>query len=419
MRRRRRIVAAALSADLLDIRVPFVRTALLAGLATAAFLATPTVIAQQDAASLVLKSLDPSSRWAMTLAAGPGGLTELTTHAMGEVARPGAALTVGSAGEQVMIEGFDPGAPEVATSPDEERIDRTWKGDLPGTFTTPATIRGFSAGAIYREESRLRPPDPKAMPQVAFTSMNAPLSALAVARFISPRPATTDVADLDPVPLPQPRKDATLLVAANYPARALAPAASSAAEEVLAAYAPDASIVDQSMFDALFVVPKERPPVPEARIAPGDFWWGRFALPASAYTEKEQRCLAEAVYFEARGESERGQLAVAQVVLNRVKNPAYPDTICAVVYQNKGLRDACQFSFACDGIRDVVRPGPAWTRARKVARDITFGGAWIDEVGTSTHYHATYVRPNWAGIFRKTQKIGRHVFYQTRFGGWS
>lgn len=418
MRRRHRIEAAASTSASGPSRVPGARLLASAALASALIVLTPTVVAQQDAASLVLKSLDPSTRWMLALTSGPGGLTELSTGALGEVVRPGAAVTVGAGGEQVVVEGFDPGAAEVVTSPDEDRIDRSWKGDLPATLTTPATIRGFSAGSILKEESRLAPPAADAMPQVAFSLATVPLSALAVARFISPRPAI-EVADLEPVPVPQPRKDATALIAASYPVRDLAPAASLAASEVIAAYAPDASIVDQSMFDALFAVPKERPAMPQARLSPGDFWWGQRPLPASAYSEAEQQCLAEAIYFEARGESEKGQLAVAQVVINRVKNPAYPDTICKVVYQNKGLRDACQFSFACDGIKDVVRPGPAWTLARKVARDISFGGAWIDEIGTSTHYHATYVRPNWAGIFRKQKKIGRHIFYQTRFGGWS
>ena len=112
-------------------------------------------------------------------------------------------------------------------------------------------------------------------------------------------------------------------------------------------------------------------------------------------------------------------MAVAQVVLNRVKNPAYPATICKVVYQNKNLRNACQFSFACDGIKDRVYPGAAWDLAETIAHDVTFGGEKLDVIGTATHYHATYVRPNWAGIFTKKAKIGRHVFYQTLYGGWS
>ncbi|WP_206682708.1 cell wall hydrolase [Chthonobacter albigriseus] len=398
------------------------RTATVAVLAAGGLVAMPADIGQQDVAGLILRSFDPATRWTVTLSAGPGGSSAIAAAPLMEVAGASTTLSVGANGERIVVEGVDPsGSADAADlTPDEDRIDRTWKGDLPGTFTTPATQRGFSAGSLLQESSRLLPPDERAMPQVAFAASGAPLSALAVARFISPRAPQTAVAALEPVPIPVPRKNATALVAANYLVRPVVPASSNkAADAMLAAYAPDASIVDQSMFDGLFATPKERPPVPRLALGPGDHWWGGLPLPSTAYTEPEQRCLAEAIYFEARGESEKGQLAVAQVVLNRVRNPAYPDSICKVVYQNEGKRDACQFSYACDGIKDVVRPGSAWTRARKVARDATFGGAYLAELGTATHYHATYVRPNWASVFKKQEKIGRHVFYQTRYGGWS
>ncbi len=222
------------------------------------------------------------------------------------------------------------------------------------------------------------------------------------------------------MPVPVERPGTTLLTDAGYPHREFAPAAANqAAEAMLAAYAPDNSVVGQGCSTPCSRPPSAKPAVPPIALAPGDFWWAANPLPPSAYTETEQQCLAEAIYFEARGEPEKGQMAVAQVVLNRVRNPAYPDTICKVVYQNKGLRDACQFSFACDGIKDVVHPGWSWRRAQRIAREVTFGGESLPEVGSSTHYHATYVRPNWAGIFRKKAKIGRHVFYQTIYGGWS
>lgn len=422
MRRRLRIPAAPSGATRPARPRATLRTgAAVVGLTAAMLLATPAPIAQQDAAGLLLRSLDPSTRWTVSLSEGPGGASEIATAPLMEVAGAAMTVTVGARGEKVVVEGVDAtgAGASVPDTPDEDRIDRSWKGDLPGTFTTPSTMRGFSAGSVYEDHSRFAPPNPEAMPQTAFAGGNAPLSALAVARFISPRAPLGEVAALDPIPLPVPRSDATALVAANYPDRPLAPAASAAAEMVLAAYAPEASVVDQSMFDALFVTPKARPPVPRTALGPGDHWWGRRLLPAHVYTEKEQRCLAEAIYFEARGESYDGQLAVAQVVLNRVKNPAYPDTVCDVVFQNEGKRDACQFSFACDGIKDVVRPGPAWASARKAARAVTFGGVYLADLGTATHYHATYVRPNWAGIFKKQKKVGRHVFYQTRYGGWS
>ncbi|WP_181705864.1 cell wall hydrolase [Chthonobacter rhizosphaerae] len=423
MRRRHRIggnlPAPALSAAFWRVGRP--ASGLLAGLVLVA--AFPTTVAQQDAASLLLKSLDPATRWTMAIAPGPGGITEIATPALQEVGGS-AMISAGPNGERIVLEGVSPaghGAADPATwLPDEDRIDRSWKGDLPGTFTTPSTRRGFSAGSIYEEHSRLQPPGPDTLPTVAFSAASAPLSALAVARFIQPRDVrATAVADLSPAPVPLSRPDQTRLVAAHYPPRPLAPAANVTAEAVLAAYAPDTSVVAQDMFDALFARPREKPPVPPRALAPGDHWWGALPLPATAFDPAEEKCLAEAVYFEARGEPVKGQTAVAQVVLNRVRNPAYPDRICDVVYQNEGRKDACQFSFACDGIKDVVRPGRAWTVAKTVAHDVLFGGVWLDEVGTSTHYHATYVRPNWADVFRKQSKIGRHVFYQTIHGGWS
>jgi spore germination cell wall hydrolase CwlJ-like protein len=403
------------------MRAHAVRGAASASLAALALVATPGVIAQQDVAALLLRSFDPSARWAITLSSAPGGETRLVTEPLGEMS---GSATVNTADGSVVVQGVDPivtgTVDATALIPDEDRIDRSWKGDLPMTVTTPATAPGFSAGSILEEHSRLAPPDAEAMPQVAFSRSAAPLSVLAVGKFIEPRAQLTDVADLEPVPVPVSRPNATMLVAANYPVREFAPAAANAAAEaMLAAYAPDASVVSQDMFDALFTVPAEKPPVPAFVLGPNDFSWAANPLPASVYTEAEQQCLAEAIYFEARGEPHKGQVAVAQVVLNRVKNPAYPDTICKVVYQNKNLRNACQFSFACDGIKDRVRPGFAWERAKEIAHDITFGGTWLDNIGTATHYHATYVRPNWAGVFTKKAKIGRHVFYQTIYGGWS
>ena len=156
-----------------------------------------------------------------------------------------------------------------------------------------------------------------------------------------------------------------------------------------------------------------------AQFAPGQHDWLQNPLPASVYAQKQQKCLAEGIYFEARGESESGQAAVAQVILNRVRNPAYPDTICGVVYQNEKRRHKCQFSFACDGRAEMIRSQRAWKTAARIGREVTDGKIWMDEVGDSTHYHANYVRPRWGRRMIKVDKIGAHIFYRTRFGGWS
>ena len=133
-------------------------------------------------------------------------------------------------------------------------------------------------------------------------------------------------------------------------------------------------------------------------------------------SDKELWCLSTAIYFEARGESYRGQVAVAQVVLNRVKDHRYPDTICGVVYQNQHRRNSCQFSFACDGIPESINDAKSWAQAQDIARRYTAGELYLTEVGDATHYHATYVRPAWAPRMNKVTQIGLHVFYKFKRG---
>ncbi|MGH6684340.1 MAG: cell wall hydrolase [Pseudolabrys sp.] len=132
---------------------------------------------------------------------------------------------------------------------------------------------------------------------------------------------------------------------------------------------------------------------------------------------KAEKCLANAVYFEARGESVRGQIAVAQVVMNRVFSPFYPNNVCGVVYQNSNRRLACQFTFACDGIPDVITEPDAWARAQRIARDMLAGKLWMPEVAKATHYHAYWVHPDWVNEMKKLYKLGVHTFYRPRAWG--
>ena len=145
---------------------------------------------------------------------------------------------------------------------------------------------------------------------------------------------------------------------------------------------------------------------------------------ASAKLDKQSRCLALAIYYEARGESELGQIAIAQVVLNRVKSRKYPGTICKVVYENSHMRNRCQFSFTCDGRPENPRHRVAWGQAKSLAvaiycRKDCDPDARQDsplsrldaKMRRASHYHATYVAPRWSRRLKRTGKIGQHIFY--------
>lgn len=135
---------------------------------------------------------------------------------------------------------------------------------------------------------------------------------------------------------------------------------------------------------------------------------------SAAQLEKERRCLATSLYFEARGESYAGQLAVAEVVLNRVASKLYPNSICEVVYQGSTRVTGCQFSFTCDSAVSVKpRDRGAWAKAARTASHVLMGKVREPVIGEGvTHYHADYVTPFWADTRYKVTKIGRHIFYR-------
>jgi spore germination cell wall hydrolase CwlJ-like protein len=153
------------------------------------------------------------------------------------------------------------------------------------------------------------------------------------------------------------------------------------------------------------------PLLQEARAAGAILRLSTQAPIAPADLPKAEKCMATAIYFEARGEPVRGQYAVAQVVMNRLRSPDYPKTVCGVVYQNADWYDHCQFSFACDGRSERVFDRAAWKRAERIAADVIVRGVYLPDVGTATNYHADYVRPRWARYMVKTEKLGRHIFY--------
>jgi spore germination cell wall hydrolase CwlJ-like protein len=130
--------------------------------------------------------------------------------------------------------------------------------------------------------------------------------------------------------------------------------------------------------------------------------------------ERALLCLTQAIYYEAALEPVAGQQAVAQTVLNRVRSPAFPASICGVIYQGSQQVTGCQFSFTCDGSRDRPPIAPFWQRARAVAEQAVSGFV-MNAVGTATHYHADYVFPRWGPTLVKIGQIGAHIFY--RFPG--
>jgi spore germination cell wall hydrolase CwlJ-like protein len=143
---------------------------------------------------------------------------------------------------------------------------------------------------------------------------------------------------------------------------------------------------------------------PNPAAAPFDFK-GNSATRNQALT-----CLASAVYYEAGSQDDNGERAVAQVVLNRVRHPAFPGTVCGVVYEGSTRATGCQFTFTCDGSLYRQPDAVGWRRAYKVA-EAALGGYVFAPVGWATHYHADYVVPYWASTLAKNAVVGAHIFY--------
>ncbi|MEN9062421.1 cell wall hydrolase [Ponticoccus litoralis] len=142
-------------------------------------------------------------------------------------------------------------------------------------------------------------------------------------------------------------------------------------------------------------------------------WLSRQPKPSGG---AEWRCLAEALYFEARGETVKGQFAVAEVIMNRVASSRFPQSVCGVIHQGTGRKFGCQFTYTCDGHPEAIREPGARERVGKVARAVLDGAPRALTEG-ATHYHTTAVRPNWSSKYRRTARIGVHVFYRHTYQG--
>jgi len=173
---------------------------------------------------------------------------------------------------------------------------------------------------------------------------------------------------------------------------------------------------------ALRVVPDVRlsalttlPPPQERQVstAPASIEYSKAFLAAQPVPAggDEWRCLSEALYHEARGETVAGMFAVGEVILNRVDSASYPSSICGVVHQGTGRKYACQFTWTCDGLSDAIRNPAAFRTVGKVAR-LLMDGATSNLTEGATHYHTTAVSPSWARRFPRTARIGVHLFYR-------
>lgn len=361
----------------------------------------PTTVAYQDMASLISGAEASGARWNSFVQNAVAGSTHSVEmpFADGDIITgsiSGAGVTAPGIGA-VAFRGKGAAGNEV---PDEERINRRDKKGRIVNVTPAAPPKAFTAGSILRRTSSLMQPTFDGNLKMAFAKPQIKGKEVTIATAFH---ATEDKKKKTPgVPTML-----ASLVNNNTP-------------DILAtAYAPPApDYAKTSPFESLL---KDKDPSAGRFIPPlaeGDHDWMRNPLPASVFSKPEQKCLATAIYFEAQGESPKGQAAVAQVILNRVRNPAYPDTICGVVYQNDDWLNRCQFSFACDGRKKVVTSREHYKIAEDIAMAVTAGKIFIPEVASSTHYYAAYVSPGWARTMEKMKRIGLHIFYRTYGGGW-
>jgi spore germination cell wall hydrolase CwlJ-like protein len=368
-----------------------------------AWLILPSVTARADIAGL-LSGIDGNNSWRMVLTNSPAG----SIH-QGELAFGGADTKTIADGGVTLPDGrriaFVPEKKGSDPRPDEDRIRRQDKKGRVAVVMPMAPPKDFNAGSILQRSTMLFHPQfdvplSDSTEKTAFVKDDNAAEGVQTAFVFSKQEPLVPDAGVPPI---------LASLVTNKTADTLASGYAEPAPDY-AATSPFDSILRKEPADSGRFVPQ---------IGPDDHAWAANILPPEVFTAKEQDCLATGIYFESRGESVKGQAAVAQVILNRVRNPAYPKTICGVVYQNEDWTNACQFSFACDKIKDRVNSPYHWQIARQVAMAVTSGKIWLPEVGSATHYHAVYVKPRWAAEMVKVGRIGMHIFYRTYGGGWS
>ncbi len=363
----------------------------------AVFLTFPGEVRHADMASLIAEAGGHSERWRAHMNAAPAGSLHRVEIPFRDPVMTGATQNAASFSLPNGEQGdFRPGRHRRSAARCRTRHPKSEAG--PGNFRiTRQPPKDFSAGSILDRTSFLQQPDNVSM---AFVEPAIEGREIEIAMAFHPKREVIEVPGVSSM---------------------LAGLVTNTKPDVLAtAYAPPPpDYARQSPFASILTDESEEAGRFIPPLAGGDHAWAATALPPAAFSDREQQCLAAGIYFEARGEPVKGQAAVAQVILNRVRNPAFPDSICGVVYQNVHWRNRCQFSFACDGIKDRVRSPRHWDMAEEIAMAVTAGKIWLAEVGSSSHYHATYVRPGWARRMERVGRIGLHIFYRTYGGGWS
>ncbi|RVA06359.1 cell wall hydrolase [Mesorhizobium sp. M7A.F.Ca.US.001.02.1.1] len=360
----------------------------------------PTVAAYQDMTSLVSGLEASSTRWNSYVEKSVAG----STHAA-EMPFVDSDVTGSISGSGVHLAGvgkvsFRGKGGKVSATPDEDRVVRAEKKGRIVQMSPVAPPKNFNAGSIFERTSSLLRPSMDSGLKMAFAKPQIKGKEIQIAAAFHVREDKK----------PDPGMPAMLAALVNNDHPDVLATAYAQSEPDYAKASPfEALLQDEQPNEGRFIPP----------MAKGDHSWIQNPLPASVFSKKEHACLANGIYFEARSESVRGQAAVAQVILNRVRNPTYPNSICGVVYQNDSWFNRCQFSFACDGRKKRIDSPAAYKTAQEIAMAVTAGKIFIPEVGSSTHYYAQYVHPGWARTMQKMTKIGLHIFYRTYGGGWS
>jgi spore germination cell wall hydrolase CwlJ-like protein len=420
------------------------------GLGLAIFALMPRQTGYQDIGSLLARQPDVAERWQKRVIASAASTIQVATFSFGRpigTAVPESAnVRLASLGKQDRdIPGSPPRSalaqpPKRYDASEFPAVDRTLKGDrlalvkpsdvptAPDRFQTNSSVRGAKTTDALPLAA---PPAAPLDPELAAALNAPPLSPLDVSVSLEADPLNETKMPLEGVSAgtaPVPPRDAFSVQTANL---FFGSSSLGASLEAMERWQPgeEPTIVGrdtETKRPASLALPQDIENSGESVANKGEVNADnmtvrtpaqRLGLFESKAREKQEKCLANAVYFEARGEAVRGQIAVAQVVMNRVFSGYYPATPCGVVYQNAHRHLSCQFTFACDGIRDVVKEPDMWDRARKIAKETLDGRLWLPEVAKSTHYHAYWVHPSWVREMKKTYKFGVHSFYRPRKWG--